>query len=232
MGNLGGGEILVILLVALIVLGPTKLPAAVRQAGRFMGEVRRIGQGFQQELREAAKPLAEATETIKAANPRNVIAPPPADKNKGTAASGKVSDASGTATSGTASWGTAAASAGAPLAAEDPDAGTTPTVEDQDAGAPLAAEDQDAGTTSTVEDQDAGAPLAAKSQDAGTTATVEDQDAGTTATVENKEADAPTTANGEDAGAAADGTPSADAPDAGGSEAAEQDPESRITGTA
>ena len=205
MGNLGGGEVLVILLVALIVLGPTKLPAAVRQAGRFMGEIRRIGQGFQQELREAAKPLAEATETIKAANPRNVIAPPPADKNKGTAASGKVSDASGPA-----SWGTAAASAGAPLAVEDQDAGTPPAVEDQDAGTPPAVEDQDAGTPPAVEDQDAGTPPA----------------------VENKEADAPTTADGEDAGAAADGTTSVDAPDAGGSEAAEQDPESRITGTA
>ena len=187
MGNLGGGEVLVILLVALIVLGPTKLPAAVRQAGRFMGEIRRIGQGFQQELREAAKPLAEATETIKAANPRNVIAPPPADKNKGTAASGK-----GSAASGPASWGTAAASAGAALAPKNQD----------------------------------------ESQDAGTSPTVESQDAGTSPTVENQEADAPTTADGEDAGAAADGTPSADAPDAGGSEAAEQDPESRITGTA
>ena len=173
MGNLGGGEILVILLVALIVLGPTKLPAAVRQAGRFMGEIRRIGQGFQQELREAAKPLAETTETIKAANPRNVIAPPPADKNKGTAAPGKGtaapgkgSDASGTAASGPAAWGTAAAGAGTPPVGE------------------------------------------------------------------NKEADAPTAANGEDAGAAADGTPSADDPDAGGPEAAEQDPESRTTGTA
>ena len=182
MGNLGGGEILVILLVALIVLGPTKLPAAVRQAGRFMGEIRRIGQGFQQELREAAKPLAEATETIKAANPRNVIAPPPADKKKGTAASGKGSDASGPAASGPAasgpaSWGTAAAGAGTPPAGENRGAGTPP---------------------------------------AG----------------ENQEADAPTAANGEDAGVAADGTPSADDPDAGGSEAAEQDPESRTTGTA
>ena len=104
MGNLGGGEILVILLVALIVLGPTKLPPAVRQVGKVVGEIRRIGQGFQQELREAAKPLQEATadlkaadkslrettqkplkemsETLKAADPRKAIAPPPAAQNK------------------------------------------------------------------------------------------------------------------------------------------------------
>ena len=68
MGNLGGAEILVILLVALIVLGPTKLPPAVRQVGKVVGEIRRIGQGFQQELREAAQPLKETTNTLKAAD--------------------------------------------------------------------------------------------------------------------------------------------------------------------
>ena len=68
MGNLGGGEVLVILLVALIVLGPTKLPSAIRQIGRVVGEIRRIGQGFQQELREAAQPLQETKEALKAAD--------------------------------------------------------------------------------------------------------------------------------------------------------------------
>ena len=68
MGNLGGMEVLVILLVALIVLGPTKLPPAVRQIGKVVGEFRRIGQGFQQELREAAQPLQETKETLKAAD--------------------------------------------------------------------------------------------------------------------------------------------------------------------
>jgi len=67
-GNLGGMEVLVILLVALIVLGPTKLPPAIRQIGRVVGEFRRIGQGFQQELREAAQPLQETKETLKAAD--------------------------------------------------------------------------------------------------------------------------------------------------------------------
>ncbi len=68
MGNLGGMEVLVILLVALIVLGPTKLPPAIRQIGRVVGEFRRIGQGFQQELREAAQPLQETKDTLKAAD--------------------------------------------------------------------------------------------------------------------------------------------------------------------
>ena len=145
MGNLGGGEILVILLVALIVLGPTRLPPAIRQVGKVVGEIRRIGQGFQQELREAAKPLQEATadlkaadkdlrettqkplkemtDTLKAADPRKAIAPPPAAQDKGEEA-GKAKDSTEAtdedksgAASGPVSWGTAAASLSAPGAA-------------------------------------------------------------------------------------------------------------------
>lgn len=51
--NVGGGEFLVILLVGLIVLGPQKLPEAARQIGRVMSELRKISNGFQQELRDA-----------------------------------------------------------------------------------------------------------------------------------------------------------------------------------
>jgi Tat protein translocase TatB subunit len=50
MFNVGGGEILVILVVALIVLGPAQLPKAARQLGQAMTELRRISSGFQQEL--------------------------------------------------------------------------------------------------------------------------------------------------------------------------------------
>ncbi len=53
MFNVGGGEILVILLVALIVLGPTKLPGAARQIGGFLTEVRRMSNQFKRELKEA-----------------------------------------------------------------------------------------------------------------------------------------------------------------------------------
>jgi sec-independent protein translocase protein TatB len=53
MFNVGGGEILVILLVALLVLGPNKLPDAARQAGQAFAQVRRLSNSFQRELREA-----------------------------------------------------------------------------------------------------------------------------------------------------------------------------------
>jgi Tat protein translocase TatB subunit len=55
MGNLGGGEIIVILLAALLILGPNKLPDAARQLGRAMGEIRKVTSGFQRELQDAIK---------------------------------------------------------------------------------------------------------------------------------------------------------------------------------
>jgi sec-independent protein translocase protein TatA len=49
--NLGPAEIIAVLVVALIVLGPTRLPEAGRQVGRAIAEVRRWSQGFQTEVR-------------------------------------------------------------------------------------------------------------------------------------------------------------------------------------
>jgi sec-independent protein translocase protein TatA len=53
MPNLGAGEILVILLLALLVLGPDKLPGAAKSIGKGMGQFRRLSQGFEQEVRNA-----------------------------------------------------------------------------------------------------------------------------------------------------------------------------------
>ena len=53
MFNVGGGEVIVILLIALIVLGPDKLPGAARQVGKYLNEFRRISSGFQDEIRSA-----------------------------------------------------------------------------------------------------------------------------------------------------------------------------------
>ena len=53
MFNVGGGEVLAILLLALMVLGPDKLPDAARQAGKYLAEFRRMSNGFQQEIRSA-----------------------------------------------------------------------------------------------------------------------------------------------------------------------------------
>lgn len=66
MGNLGSGELLVIFVVALMVLGPNKLPDAARQVGRAVNEIRRISGGFQREMREAMQEPMKAAEQAKA----------------------------------------------------------------------------------------------------------------------------------------------------------------------
>ncbi|MDQ3681272.1 MAG: twin-arginine translocase TatA/TatE family subunit [Actinomycetota bacterium] len=53
MGSIGPLEVLVVLVVALLVLGPEKLPGAARSIGRAIGEVRRYTTGFQNEMRDA-----------------------------------------------------------------------------------------------------------------------------------------------------------------------------------
>ena len=62
MGSIGPAEILVVLVVALLVLGPNRLPDAARSVGRAIGEVRRYTSGFQDEMREAfAEPQPKPT---------------------------------------------------------------------------------------------------------------------------------------------------------------------------
>lgn len=53
MGNLGGGEVLVILVLGLLVLGPTRLPEVTRQVGRLVQQLRRSAETFQRELQAA-----------------------------------------------------------------------------------------------------------------------------------------------------------------------------------
>ena len=70
--NVTGGEVLIILVVALIVLGPEKLPDMIRKAGRLYGELRRMSNGFQSELRDAfEEPTRELRETANLA--RNAV---------------------------------------------------------------------------------------------------------------------------------------------------------------
>lgn len=68
MFNIGGGEFMVIALIALIVLGPQRLPDAARQVGKAVGEIRRISAGFQNELRgamnESATPATPARDAL------------------------------------------------------------------------------------------------------------------------------------------------------------------------
>ncbi len=94
MFNLQGSEIIVILLVALVVLGPEKLPDAVRRASRTYHELKKMGTGFQSELKAAIdEPMREMRETADlvrdAADPRKLSEPSsaaPADADPAPAA--------------------------------------------------------------------------------------------------------------------------------------------------
>ena len=81
MFNVGSGELLVILLLALIVLGPEKLPDAARKVGNVVAELRRMSQGFQDEVRRAmddagtAQPPSAPTEPSAAAEAAQATPP-------------------------------------------------------------------------------------------------------------------------------------------------------------
>ena len=55
MGNIGSGEILVILVLGLLVLGPERLPEFARKIGNFLKEAKRMSRSFQEELRSAVE---------------------------------------------------------------------------------------------------------------------------------------------------------------------------------
>jgi len=78
--SLGPAEILVILIVALIVLGPERLPKAAKQLGKAVGEVRRWSSNVQEDLRSALD--AEEEDPF----PPIAAVPDPSDEQPETAA--------------------------------------------------------------------------------------------------------------------------------------------------
>ena len=89
MGSVGFPELMVIFLVALLVLGPDKLPGAARQAGKAIAEFKRITAGFEDEIRGAlilddtgaASPPSGAADAAEPAGSASVAVdvPPPGD---------------------------------------------------------------------------------------------------------------------------------------------------------
>lgn len=62
--NIGGAELLIILLVALIFLGPQRLPDVARQLGQTMSSLRSLASGFQAEIEAATKTATDASMTL------------------------------------------------------------------------------------------------------------------------------------------------------------------------
>ncbi len=82
MFDIGAGELLVILIVAVVVIGPKDLPLAMRTAGRWIGKMRRISAHFRSGIdamvREAE--LEEMEKKWKAQN-EEIMDRPPAGGN-------------------------------------------------------------------------------------------------------------------------------------------------------
>lgn len=67
MFNLQGSEIIFLLLIALVVLGPEKLPDAIRKFGRAYAEFKKMANGFQGELKQVLdEPMRELKDTADA----------------------------------------------------------------------------------------------------------------------------------------------------------------------
>lgn len=61
-----GGELIIILIVALIVLGPTRLPDIARKAGEYATELRKAAREIQRGLEAEVSDLKAASDEIKA----------------------------------------------------------------------------------------------------------------------------------------------------------------------
>jgi sec-independent protein translocase protein TatB len=62
--NIQGGELIFLLLIALLVLGPEKLPDAIRKFTRAYTEFKKMANGFQGELKQVLdEPMRELRET-------------------------------------------------------------------------------------------------------------------------------------------------------------------------
>jgi sec-independent protein translocase protein TatB len=66
--NLSGSEVVFLLLIGLVVLGPEKLPDAMRKFGRLYQEIKNIASGVQRDLRTGFDdPLQEIKKTAEEA---------------------------------------------------------------------------------------------------------------------------------------------------------------------
>jgi len=63
--DMSGGEMILIALVALLVLGPQKMSEVARKAGKMMNEVRRVSSDFTSQLNEETSSLKDELHGVK-----------------------------------------------------------------------------------------------------------------------------------------------------------------------
>lgn len=99
MFDIGFSEILVIFVLALIVLGPEKLPRVVREVGRWVGRARAMARQFQEQLEDEVD--NDRNRTIRPEPVRPVGGVPPASPSPLTPEFTDLSSTSEPATSAT-----------------------------------------------------------------------------------------------------------------------------------
>ncbi|OCC25226.1 twin arginine-targeting protein translocase TatB [Croceicoccus estronivorus] len=89
MFDIGASELLLIVIVAVVVIGPKDMPLALRTAGRWIGRIRRVSSHFragietmirEAEMEEMEKKWREQNEQIMAAHPGAEMQPLPPSK--------------------------------------------------------------------------------------------------------------------------------------------------------
>jgi sec-independent protein translocase protein TatB len=71
------GEIVFLMLLALILFGPRRLPEIARQIGKFMGEFRKASNSFQSQIHDEIRKLE-----LEEADPRKHLEPAVGEVNK------------------------------------------------------------------------------------------------------------------------------------------------------
>jgi sec-independent protein translocase protein TatB len=74
MFGIGTGELLLILVIALVVLGPERMPRVARDIGRVVGDLRRTSDELREEFLNADKVLNKAADAAAAEAPAQPIA--------------------------------------------------------------------------------------------------------------------------------------------------------------
>ena len=129
MFGIGVSELVVILLVALIVLGPQRLPEVARALGKGLAELRKATSGLTDELRDATRLLQGDDEVSRPRGPkrppRRPEANPPAGaqaRSEGSAEAPPSASAEDAKAQGSAgSQGSPAADQGSPIAGKKTD---------------------------------------------------------------------------------------------------------------